>query len=211
MSLYDLKFGGIEMEKFLLGIKIGATALLGFICSALGGLDNILVLLLTLIASDLITGLMYAFMTKTVSSTELRNGIFRKLIVILSILIACELDNAIFASTGGQFTLFGVSLSIRAFFIIYSCLEEGVSLVENLANIGMPLPKWLRECLIQVSDCVNSSTPREITNFIEKLKLLESGDSTSNSSNSVSDLTNDTDNKLIKSEDNKSDNDCSKQ
>ena len=186
------------MEKIFLGIKFCATAFLAFICSALGGVDNILILLLTLIASDLLTGLMYAFMTKTVSSTELRNGLFRKLIIILSIFVACKLDNAIFSSTGGQFTLFGVSLSMRAFFIIYSCLEEGVSLVENLANIGMPLPKWLRECLIQVSDCVNSSTPREITNFIEKLKLL-----VSNSSESSVD--NDTDNKPSESKDEGSD------
>jgi toxin secretion/phage lysis holin len=178
------------MEKVLVYTKLGATTLLAFIASALGGVDDILILLLTLIVSDLITGLLYAFMTKTVSSTELRNGIFRKLIVILSIFIACKLDNVFFAATGGQFELFGVSLSIRAFFIMYSCLEEGISLVENLANIGMPLPKWLRECLIQVSDCVNSSTPREITNFIEKLKSLASNDSSGSSSSSASNSSN---------------------
>lgn len=156
------------MEKYLLIFKTFATWLISAFVASLGGYDKILSLLIALIIADLVTGVIYAIMSKSLSSTELRNGIMRKILIFLAIFIAYKVDLCIIDIHESPVTLFGMTISIRTLFVVYSCLEEGISLLENLANIGVPFPSWLKDILIQVSDCVNKSTPKEIINWIKK-------------------------------------------
>ena len=156
------------MEKYLSIFKAFFTGLFSIIVSYLGGYDTILSLLVSLIVTDLITGIICAIMNKNLSSTELRNGIMRKLLIFLAIFIAYKVDLCIIEMHGSSIKLYGMDLSIRTLFIVYSCIEEGISLLENLANIGVPFPSWLKDILVQVSDCVNKSTPKEILGFIKK-------------------------------------------
>lgn len=148
--------------------KLGITMLMTCIVNALGGSDTILSLLVSLIVCDVITGVINAVITKTVSSTEMRNGIVRKLLIFVIIFIAFRVDICIIEANGEPISLFGKQLYLRTLFIVYACLEEAISLLENLANIGVPMPKWLRGILKQVSDCVNSSTPKAIIAWIKK-------------------------------------------
>lgn len=156
------------MEKYLLTFKAGVTGVVSTIITSLGGYDQILSLLVALILADLVTGIIYAIMQKKLSSSELRNGLMRKLLVFLAIFIAYKVDLCIIDMHGSPVILWGIELSIRTLFVVYSCLEEGISLLENLANIGVPFPKWLKDILVQVSDCVNKSTPKEILFWIKK-------------------------------------------
>lgn len=156
------------MEKYLLMFKTFATWLISVFVASLGGYDQALSLLIALIIADLITGVIYAIMSKSLSSTELRNGIMRKILIFLAIFIAYKVDLCILDMHESPVTLFGMELSIRTLFVVYSCLEEGISLLENLAKIGVPFPSWLESVLVQVSDCVNKSTPKEIINWIKK-------------------------------------------
>ena len=56
--------------------------------------------------------------------------------------------------------------------VAYLMLEELVSVLENSANMGLPVPSWLRSVLKQVSDVANSSTPKAITKWLhDKLGL----------------------------------------
>lgn len=155
------------MENYLAAFKLGVTGLVSAIVSYLGGYDKILSLLVSLIIADLITGVIYAIMQKNLSSTELRNGLMRKILIFLAIFIAYKVDLCIIDMHGGIITLWGMDLSIRTLFIVYSCLEECISLIENLANIGVPFPKWVKDVLIKVSDCVNKSTPKEIISLLK--------------------------------------------
>ena len=52
--------------------------------------------------------------------------------------------------------------------IAFFCLEELISVLENVANAGVPIPKWLRTILKQVSNEVNTSVPRGIVEFFKK-------------------------------------------
>lgn len=160
------------MSKYLLQAKILLSTVLSFIIAHLGGYDSVLSLLVVLIVSDLLTGLIFAIMQKTLSSTELRNGLLRKLIVFIAIFVAYKVDLCIIEFNGSPISIGGIDLSVRTLFIVYSCLEEGISLLENLANIGVPFPKWLKDVLVQVSDYVNDSTPKELLNWIKK-KLVD--------------------------------------
>lgn len=156
------------MEKYLVAVKASLSGVLSVIVASLGGYDKVLSLLVSLIVADLITGIVYAIMTKSLSSTELRNGIMRKMLIFLAIFIAYKVDLCVIEINGSPITLWGMSLSIRTLFVVYSCLEECISLLENLANIGVPFPKWVKDILVQVSDCVNKSTPKEIIDWVNK-------------------------------------------
>ena len=160
------------MDKCFLQAKIILTTVLSFITANLGGYDSVLSLLVVLIVSDLLTGLIFAIMQKNLSSTELRNGLLRKLIVFIAIFVAYKVDLCIIEFNGSPISIGGIDLSVRTLFIVYSCLEEGISLLENLANIGVPFPRWLKDVLVQVSDYVNDSTPKELLKWIKK-KLVD--------------------------------------
>lgn len=157
------------MDKYFLQMKIILSTVLSFITAHLGGYDSVLSLLVVLIVSDLITGMIFAIMQKKLSSTELRNGLLRKFVIFLVIFVAYTVDLCIIEFNGSPISIGSIDLSIRTLFIVYSCLEEGISLLENSANIGVPFPKWLKDILIQVSDCVNDSASKELLNWVKKI------------------------------------------
>lgn len=156
------------MNKVLFIAKTSFTVVISTVVAALGGFDSALELLISLILVDMISGVVYAIMQKTLSSTELRNGIMRKVFIFLAIFIALKVDTCLLDLAGKTPTLWGIPLSIRTLVVIWFCIEELISLLENLANIGVPFPKWVKEVLVQVSDCVDKSTPREVVNWIKK-------------------------------------------
>lgn len=84
------------------------------------------------IVFDLISGLLKAFATKTVSTTVMRQGLYHKSAILLVVLLAigCEYATA-FIDLG--FT-FGGKLVVGVTTII--CLMEVMSILENLADIN---------------------------------------------------------------------------
>lgn len=84
------------------------------------------------IVFDLISGLLKAFATKTVSTTVMRQGLYHKSAILLVVLLAigCEYVMA-FIDLG--FT-FGGKLVVGVTTII--CLMEVMSILENLADIN---------------------------------------------------------------------------
>lgn len=149
------------MNKVAVVIK-GALAGIGaLVTELLGGVDTLLVLLFTLIICDIVTGLLKAIIHKNVSSTEMRNGIIHKAFIFILIIIAVRLDVVVTE-------YFAKDFHFRAFVIAFFCLEELISVLENVANAGVPIPKWLRTILKQVSNEVNTSVPRGIVEFFKK-------------------------------------------
>jgi toxin secretion/phage lysis holin len=91
--------------------------------------------LVFLMFSDIITGFLKAFVKKAVASTISRQGVSIK----LGMLIALGLCVAIQPYAGG------VPLAdIGSVFFIYT---EALSIIENLGEIGVPLPPRLKEVL----------------------------------------------------------------
>lgn len=147
-----------KAEVIIKGLLAGIGCL---ITEALGGVDKLLGLLLTLIICDIITGLLNAITHKNVSSTEMRNGFIHKALIFVLVIIAVRLDAVVIE-------YFAKDFCFRAFVIAFFCLEELISILENVANTGVPIPKWLRAILKQVSNEVNTSTPRGIIELLKK-------------------------------------------
>lgn len=158
------------MDKFIIVAKSALSGVVAFIISKLGGYDSALELLLVLMTVDIILGTCYAFITKKLSSSEMRKGLIRKVSVFLLIFIATELDLTLFSFVDSDYS--GVGLNARSFTIIWFCLDEVISLLEHCANLGVPLPDWLRDILVQVENSVSSNIPRKLIDIINKLLNL---------------------------------------
>lgn len=127
-------------------IKTYIAFAVSLIVNLLGGYDDMLYTLLLFMALDIATGLLLAIKEKSLSSSVMTGGLIIKTGIIFAVILAHAAD--VFLST----------TFLRTFFIALFILNEGISIVENLANIGVPIPTAVREVLVQVKENMNKST-----------------------------------------------------
>ncbi len=123
-------------------IKGVFTAIGGYLGYVLGGHDSFLYALIAFVVIDYITGVMLAIIRKEVSSSIGFKGIFKKIMVFLMVAIGHTID-AYLIGNGG---------AIRTAVIFFYISNEGISILENSANIGLPIPEKLKEILVQLKD-----------------------------------------------------------
>ncbi len=113
-----------------------------FLSYLLGGFDDTIIFLIIATCLDYITGVIYAYHTKTLSSRVGYIGIVKKVLLFFIIAIAHQIDLAINMSN----PLFRTS--VCWFFISNEC----ISLLENCYNLGIPIPIKLKEALQQIKE-----------------------------------------------------------
>lgn len=101
-----------------------------------GGIDVALSCLLVAIVIDYTSGIIKAYETKTLSSAIGFRGILKKVGILLVVMLAVLVDR-ITIDNGG----------IRTLVIYYFVANEGLSILENLAQTGLPIPKSLKNAL----------------------------------------------------------------
>lgn len=130
------------MNDILNFIKAVFTAIGGYLGYLLGGHDSFLYALIAFVVIDYITGVMLAIIKRKVSSAIGFKGIFKKIMVFLMVAIGHTID-AYLIKNGG---------AIRTAVIFFYISNEGISILENSANIGLPIPEKLKEILVQLKD-----------------------------------------------------------
>lgn len=108
----------------------------------LGGLDGMLYTLFVFVVIDYLTGLLCAIVDKKLSSEVGFNGIARKIIIFSLVGIAHLLDVQILGHAG----------VLRAMVIFFYVSNEGISIVENAAHLGLPIPEKLKSILVQLKE-----------------------------------------------------------
>ena len=121
-------------------IQIAAAAIGGWLGYFLGGKDGMLIALLVFMALDYITGLMCAIMDKKLSSAVGFKGICKKVLILMLVGVANILD----------IHVVGNGSALRGAVIAFYLSNEGLSLLENAAYIGLPIPDKLRDILEQL-------------------------------------------------------------
>ena len=114
----------------------------GFLGYFVGGFDSLIKVLLTMIIIDYITGVMCAIAEKKLSSEIGFKGICKKILIIILVGVANALDVYII----------GVGSMLRTAVIFFYTSNEGVSIVENAANLGLPVPQKIKDALKQLHD-----------------------------------------------------------
>jgi len=106
----------------------------------LGGWDGFLYALLTFVVIDYVTGLMCAVLDKKLSSEVGFRGIFKKVLIFSLVSIGHIVDQSVI----------GDGSVIRTAVIFFYLSNEGVSILENAAHIGLPVPQKLKDILEQL-------------------------------------------------------------
>ena len=107
----------------------------------LGGWDIALQTLLIVIVIDYVSGICKAIYNKKLNSKVGIKGIVKKFAYLLTVALAVELDQI----TGG-------TGAIRTLVIYFFVANDGISILENLGGMGIPLPNKLTEVLEQLRD-----------------------------------------------------------
>jgi toxin secretion/phage lysis holin len=132
--------GGLIMREFWNTIQLIFTAVGGWLGWFLGGSDGLLFALIAFVVIDYITGVMCAISDKKLSSAVGFKGICKKVLI--------------FALVGGGHILdafvIGSGSVLRTAIIFFYLSNEGVSLVENCAHLGLPVPQKLKDVLEQL-------------------------------------------------------------
>lgn len=130
------------MKEFWNLCQFVFTAIGGWLGYFLGGCDGLLFTLLVFITADYITGIMCAIVDRKLSSEIGFKGIFKKVIIFMLVGIAQMIDINVI-KTGSV---------LRAAVIFFYLSNEGVSVLENTAHLGLPVPEKLKEVLEQLHD-----------------------------------------------------------
>lgn len=130
------------MKEFWNTIQLVFAAVGGWLGYFLGGCDGLLYALIAFVAIDYITGVMCAISDKTLSSEVGFKGICRKVLIFLLVGIGHIVDVQVIGSGG----------VLRTAVIFFYLSNEGVSLIENAAHLGLPVPDKLKAVLEQLHD-----------------------------------------------------------
>ena len=136
--LYTKSMDKIGIDKF---ISIIASEVATIFIYLFGGVDVALMCLIIAIILDYISGIIKAFNTKQLSSKIGFKGILKKLGILVLVMLAVLIDR-VGGNTG----------AIRTLVIYYFVANEGLSILENLGEAGIPIPNAIKKALKVLKD-----------------------------------------------------------
>ena len=129
-----------SIELIWAKIQAAFTAIGGWLGFFLGGLDGMLIALIVFMALDYVTGIMCAVLDKSLSSRVGFKGIFKKALILIMVGIANIVDVHVV----------GTGSALRGAVICFYLSNEGLSLLEYAAYVGLPVPEKLKDILAQL-------------------------------------------------------------
>lgn len=114
----------------------------GALGAVMGGFDGFLYALVVFVAVDYVTGVMVGILNKELSSQIGFRGIFKKVVIFSLVAVAHIID--IHVIRNGSV--------LRTAVIFFYLSNEGISILENAVNIGLPVPEKLKSVLEQLKE-----------------------------------------------------------
>ena len=127
---------GIKMKSPLYYLQCGVFALGGI----LGRTDGLLYTLVLFVMLDYASGILNAIDKRKLSSSVGYHGIAKKVFIFFLIGLANGIDQYILGHAG----------VLRSTVIFFYISNEGISILENASNLGVPIPVKLKEVLKQL-------------------------------------------------------------
>ena len=116
---------------------------------------------------DVVSGLAKAYVQKNIISHKMRSGIVKKcgemMIILLTALVVYSVQ---------------WPHQIIAIVSVYMILMEIISIMENLDEVGVPIPKWIEKTINNVATDIDSGTSNAISEddmkrLIEAARIIE--------------------------------------
>lgn len=130
------------MKNIVETIKMIFASIGGSIGWILGGADGFLYALIAFVVIDYLTGIMASILEQKLSSEVGFRGIFKKVVTFFLVGVANIID----------YYLIGSGSAIRTAVIFFYISNEGISILENTAKIGLPIPDKLKNILEQLKE-----------------------------------------------------------
>ncbi len=139
------------MKEFWNTIQLVLSAVGGWLGWFLGGCDGLIIALVIFSALDYVTGVMCAIADHKLSSEVGFKGICRKVLIFALVGVGHVLDAHVI----------GTGSILRTAVIFFYLSNEGISLLENAAHLGLPIPEKLKVVLEQLHDRAEKSDTEE--------------------------------------------------
>lgn len=127
---------GTFMDVFRIIVMWGATA----VNTLFGSADGLFLTLVIFMSADYVTGVCAAFVKKNLSSRIGAKGVIKKFGILCIVSIATLVEN----------NIMDVS-ALRDVVILYYISNEGISILENITKLGVPIPQKLKDALKNIS------------------------------------------------------------
>lgn len=114
----------------------------GSLGAVLGGFDGFLYALIVFVVEDYMTGVMVGILNKELSSQIGFRGIFKKVVIFSLVAVAHIIDSYVIQNGS----------VLRTTMIFFYLSNEGISILENAALIGLPIPKKMKDVLEQLKE-----------------------------------------------------------
>lgn len=137
-----------SIDLIWMKVQIAITALGGWLGYFLGGMDGLMIALIVMMTLDYISGVMCAIIDKKLSSAVGFKGICKKVFILMLVGVAHIID----------LHVVGTGSALRGAVICFYMSNEGLSLLEHAAHIGLPIPDKLRDILTQLHDKERDTT-----------------------------------------------------
>ena len=121
-------------------IQMAVAAIGGWLGYFLGGVDGLMIALIIFMVLDYITGLMCAVIDKKLSSAVGFKGICKKVLILMLVGVAHIVD----------LHVVGTGDALRSAVVCFYLSNESVSMLENAAHLGLPIPEKLKSVLAQL-------------------------------------------------------------
>lgn len=138
---------GVKFVNEFRIIQVVTSGITSTVLWLIGGWDNVLIILLSLIVLDYCTGLCVSILGKSektphggLDSKVGFNGIVKKVCIIFCVILGTILDRVSNLNV------------IRNAVIVFFTINESLSIVENLGNCGVPIPGVIKKKLEQLKE-----------------------------------------------------------
>ena len=130
------------MKELWNALQLALAAVGAWLGWFLGGMDGLIYAMLVFVIADYATGVMCAVSDKHLSSEIGFKGICKKVLIFVLIGVANLIDIYIIKSGS----------MLRTATIFFYLSNEGISLLENAAHLGLPVPQKIKDILKQLNE-----------------------------------------------------------
>lgn len=132
----------MKMDKLIGAAKLIFGGIIAAVSGFMGGMDGIMYALIAFITIDYATGVAVAVKEKKLSSEVGFWGLVRKVCIFALVGVANYID--CYVTKNGDV--------VRTVVAMYYIGNEGISILENCGNLGLPLPPKLVAVLTQIKE-----------------------------------------------------------
>ena len=130
------------MKDLITTMQWAFAALGGALGAVFGGWDGFLYALIVFVVIDYLTGVMVAVLNQKLSSSVGFHGIVKKVVIFFLVAVGHVIDSYVIQNGS----------VIRTAVIFFYLSNEGISILENVSLLGLPVPQKLKDVLEQLKD-----------------------------------------------------------